>query len=127
VWRHFASIVKSITLFSESGEKKSQIELENEIVLRFPESNEKSTKSSTVGVNFTNILVKLTAIVNYTNILQVAFSHESIFKVFLWLQFCFVIFCQNNIVTKAGHKMSMKLTAGSTQECVFWDFETSGA
>jgi hypothetical protein len=56
VWRHFASIVKSITLFTESGEKKSQIELENEIVLRFPESNEKSTKSSTVGVNFTNIL-----------------------------------------------------------------------
>ena len=45
----------------------------------------------------------------FTNILQAAFSYESVFAAFLYLQFGFVIFWQKNIGAKAACKMLMKL------------------
>ncbi len=45
--------------------------------------------------------------VNFTNILQAAFSYQSSLRT---LQFEFVIFWQKDFCAKAAHKMLVKLT-----------------
>ncbi len=50
--------------------------------------------------------------VNFTNILQAAFSYKSFFAAFMCLQFGFVIFCQKDFGAKAANKMLVKLTPG---------------
>jgi hypothetical protein len=48
--------------------------------------------------------------VNFTNILRAAFSYESGFEAFHFLQFGLVFFWQKNICAKAARKMLVKLT-----------------
>ncbi len=50
--------------------------------------------------------------VNFTNILQAAFSFESFCAAFMCLQFGFIIFWQKDFGSKAAHKMLVKLTPG---------------
>jgi len=47
--------------------------------------------------------------VNFTNILWAAFSNESVLKLFYFLHFGFVIFCQKKMGAKAAHKLLVKL------------------
>ncbi len=46
---------------------------------------------------------------------ELLFRTKLYFKVFLWLQFGFVIFCQKNIVEKAAPKMLVTLTKGCNE------------
>jgi hypothetical protein len=48
--------------------------------------------------------------VNFTNILQAAFSYQSSLRTFY--MFGFVIFWQKDFGAKAAHKMLVKLTTG---------------
>jgi hypothetical protein len=50
--------------------------------------------------------------VNFTNILQAAFSYQILCAPFMCLQFGFVIFWQKDFGAKAAHKMLVKLTPG---------------
>jgi hypothetical protein len=59
------------------------------------------------------MLVKLTKVVNFTNILRDAFLHESVFRNFcaLRINFCFKLVWQKEIGAKAEHKILVKLTS----------------
>ncbi len=50
--------------------------------------------------------------VNFTNILQAAFSYKPFCAAFMCLQFGYVIFWRKDFDTKADHKMLVKLTPG---------------
>ncbi len=58
------------------------------------------------------MLMKLTAGINFENILQAAFYTEVFSAAFLYLHFSFVIFWWTNIGAKAAHKMLAKLPPG---------------
>jgi hypothetical protein len=60
----------------------------------------------------TNWLVKLTASVNFTNILQAAFCTKVFCAAFMCLQFGFVSFWRKDFGAKAAHKKLAKLTPG---------------
>jgi hypothetical protein len=50
--------------------------------------------------------------VNFTNILQAAFSYKVLCAPFMCLQFRSVNFWQKELGAKAAHKMLVKLTSG---------------
>ncbi len=54
--------------------------------------------------------------VNFTNILQTAFSYQSSLPPFMCLQFGFVIFWRKDFGAKAAHKMLVKLTPALLSE-----------